>query len=227
MLICATLFAPGIVMLNFISNKVFDYLAILAVSLVLLIVVPYIASVQTPIQSSSLTSDTKDVTYANTEIKPDTQLTQPISRENMVRISNYPVKGGKLTSGFGLRKDPIHGRSRMHSGIDIAAVNGTFVYPLGQGKVTFAGRKGSYGNVLEIQHGNSVITRYAHLEMLLIDVGREVSKDDIVGLVGNTGRSTGPHLHLEVFLNKKKVDPEIFLAGDVAAIFSKLLQEQL
>ncbi len=111
----------------------------------------------------------------------------------------------------------------MHSGIDIAAINGTFVYPLGTGKVVFAGRKGSYGNVLEIQHGNSVITRYAHLEMLLIDVGREVSKEDIVGLVGNTGRSTGPHLHLEVFLNKKKVDPEMFLAGDVAAIFSSLI----
>ncbi len=227
MLIFATPHALGIVMLDFIQSKVSDYLAILAVSLLLLVVLPYIATVQMPHQSASSISDTTNVTFANTEIKPDNLRKQLEARGNIVRISNYPVKGGKLTSGYGLRKDPIHGRSRMHSGIDIAAVNGTFVYPMGKGKVIFAGRKGSYGNVLEIQHGNSVISRYAHLEMLLIDVGREVSKEDIVALVGNTGRSTGPHLHLEVFLNKKKVDPEIFLAGDVAKIFSDLVQEQL
>jgi len=211
-------------MLEFITRKVSSYLVFLSVSLLLLAVIPYVISEQqekhkqAQIKAQEKVKLSKDIEYSKLEIKPDYPANKAIkTREKIIKISNFPVKGGYLSSGFGLRKDPIHGSSRMHSGVDIAAVNGTFVYPMGKGKVIFAGRKGNYGNVLEIQHGNSVVSRYAHLEMLLIEVGREVDKDDIVALVGNTGRSTGPHLHLEVTLNNKKVDPEIFLMGDVAS----------
>lgn len=105
----------------------------------------------------------------------------------------------------------------MHMGLDIAADTSTFVYPLGSGKVIFSGYKQGYGETVEIQHGNTVVTRYAHLEMSLIDVGREVGKGDVIALLGNTGRSTGPHLHLEVTFNGTVVNPEIYMSKDTVA----------
>ncbi len=139
------------------------------------------------------------------------------AQDGIIRINNYPVKSGYLSSRYGMRKDPIHGKRRMHTGIDIAARSGTKIYPMGAGKVIFSGRKAGYGKTIEIQHGHTVITRYSHLKKLLVKEGKQISKKDVIGLVGNTGRSTGPHLHLEVALNGKKVDPQIFLIGDIAS----------
>ncbi len=149
---------------------------------------------------------------ANLDIIKPEQKKGPHVQQQSINISNFPVKGGHISSGFGIRKDPIHGMSRMHKGLDIAAKESTFVYPLGKGKVIFSGYKPGYGNTVEIQHGNTVVTRYAHLEMSLIDVGRDVDQNDIIALVGNTGRSTGPHLHLELAFNGEVVDPEVYLA---------------
>lgn len=140
------------------------------------------------------------------------QNTTSTIHQHAINISNFPVKTGYISSRFGLRKDPIHGHSRLHKGLDIAARSGTFVYALGKGKVIFSGYKKGFGNVVEIQHGSSVISRYAHLDMSLIDVGREIDGSEILGVVGTTGRSTGPHLHLEVHFNGKAVNPEPYLS---------------
>lgn len=144
----------------------------------------------------------------------------------VIKISNFPVKNGSLSSGFGMRKHPIHGNIRMHSGIDIAAKSGTKVQAMGEGTVVFAGRKSGYGNNIEIKHGNTVLTRYSHLKEILVEVGQKVSPANVIGLVGNTGVSTGPHLHLEVALNETEVDPTIFLAGK-ATVASKPVIRQL
>ncbi len=138
---------------------------------------------------------------------------QPVT----VRIDNFPIESGHLSSRFGLRKDPFSGLKRMHHGIDIAAKKGSFINPLGKGKVVFSGYKSGYGNVVEILHGRTVITRYAHLNESLVQENQHVNKNDIIALVGNSGRSTGPHLHLEITINGKHIDPQIFLVGNLAS----------
>ncbi len=145
------------------------------------------------------------------EIKPEVIKTKV--KQKIIRISNIPVTKGYLSSKFGLRKDPFHGLRRMHKGIDIAAKYGSTVHPLGEGTVIFAGYKSGYGNTVEIKHGNTVLTRYAHLKEFLVDAGQLVNIKDNIGLIGNSGRSTGPHLHLEVLFNGSQVDPQIFLAN--------------
>ena len=143
----------------------------------------------------------------------------------IIKISNFPVKDGSLSSGFGMRKHPIHGNIRMHSGIDIAAISGTKVQAMGEGTVVFAGRKSGYGNNIEIKHGNTVLTRYSHLKEILVEVGQKVTPEDVIGLVGNTGISTGPHLHLEVALNDIEVDPIIFLAGKTTVASKPIIRQ--
>ncbi|MEB8432056.1 M23 family metallopeptidase [Cocleimonas sp. KMM 6892] len=143
----------------------------------------------------------------------------------VIKISNFPVKDGFLSSGFGMRKHPIHGNIRMHSGIDIAAIAGSNVQAMGEGTVVFAGRKSGYGNNVDIKHGNTVITRYSHLREILVEVGQKVTPEDVIGLVGSTGVSTGPHLHLEVALNETEVDPSIFLAGKATVAAKPIVRQ--
>jgi len=149
----------------------------------------------------------------NNETKSLARIVVPNTKEKIIKISNIPVNQGFLSSRFGMRKDPIHGNHRMHKGIDIAAKYGSEVYPLGKGEVIFSGYKSGYGNTVEIKHGNTVVTRYAHLKRFLVDAGQQVSIGDNIGLIGRSGRSTGPHLHLEVLFNGNQVDPQIFLAN--------------
>ena len=132
---------------------------------------------------------------------------------NIIKISNNPVKTGFLSSRFGMRKDPINGLRRLHRGIDIAARYGTIVNPLGAGEVVFAGVKAGYGNTVDIKHSSTVTTRYAHLQQFSVNEGQFVSNTDTIGLVGSTGRSTGPHLHLEILFNDRQVDPQVFLSN--------------
>ena len=133
--------------------------------------------------------------------------------DNVIRISHRPINQGHLSSQFGIRKDPFHHKNQMHKGIDIAAKYGSPVNPMGKGKVLFSGYKAGYGNMVEVQHGIAVKTRYGHLKQYLVDAGQHVDVTDTIGLVGSTGRSTGPHLHLEVLFNDKQVDPQVFLAN--------------
>lgn len=123
----------------------------------------------------------------------------------------HPVKGRSISSRFGPRKDPFNRRRAMHSGIDFRAGYGHPVQAAGAGKVVKAGRNGGYGRLVEIDHGNGVRTRYAHLNKIRVKVGQRVEVGTRIGDVGSSGRSTGPHLHYEIRKNGKAIDPLRFL----------------
>ncbi|TXH77297.1 MAG: M23 family metallopeptidase [Thiothrix sp.] len=125
--------------------------------------------------------------------------------------SSRPVRLGYISSSFGVRRDPFNGGTRMHKGMDYAGPRGTDVYSVGGGVVSFVGTKGGYGNVVEIDHGNGLTSRYAHLDQALVEAGKIIQKSDRVALLGNTGRSTGPHLHLEILQNGEAIDPQTYL----------------
>ncbi len=118
---------------------------------------------------------------------------------------------GYMTSGFGYRRDPFTGRVKFHEGLDISAPTGTPVYAPADGIVTFVGIRNGYGLTVEIKHGDRYITRYAHLSESLVRVGQKVQRGDMIARVGNSGRSTGPHLHYEVLKDGVPVNPRKFI----------------
>jgi murein DD-endopeptidase MepM/ murein hydrolase activator NlpD len=120
-----------------------------------------------------------------------------------------PIDGARLSSGYGMRRHPILGYSRMHRGLDFAAPSGTPIMAAGNGVLTFVGRKGNYGNTVQIRHSGGYATLYAHMRGFArgIRTGVRVNQGQTIGYVGNTGMSTGPHLHYEVMLNGKHVNP--------------------
>ena len=124
-------------------------------------------------------------------------------------LMRTPVKGARLSSKFGVRKHPILGFNKMHRGVDFAAKRGTPIMAAGDGRITYAGRNGSFGRFIEIKHLNNFKTRYAHLYKYAkgIKKGRYVKQGDIIGYVGTSGRSTGPHLHYEVKHRNRTVNP--------------------
>jgi murein DD-endopeptidase MepM/ murein hydrolase activator NlpD len=121
-----------------------------------------------------------------------------------------PTKGVR-TSRFGKRKSPFTGLLELHKGLDIAGPVGTPVVASADGRITFAGRRGGFGLMVVIDHGHGLSTRYAHMDATLKQAGETVRRGDKIGLMGNTGRSTGPHLHYEVHLNGVPVDPETYI----------------
>ena len=118
-----------------------------------------------------------------------------------------------VSSRFGLRVHPITGKTKNHTGIDIASNQGTAVYASDGGTVTLAGWNGGYGNCIMIDHGNGYVTLYGHLSSISVSVGQTVSQGATIGAVGSTGNSTGPHLHFEVLKNGTRIDPEQFFSG--------------
>lgn len=122
-----------------------------------------------------------------------------------------PASIQSITSGFGYRRDPINGRGAMHAGIDFKGPIGSPIYAAADGRVTFAGQKSGYGNAIEITHANGLLTRYAHLSRIGVRVGQQVAAGTTIGGLGSTGRSTGPHLHFEVRINDRAVNPRPFL----------------
>ena len=122
-----------------------------------------------------------------------------------------PAPGKDITSRFGNRPDPFLGGLAMHAGIDFRSPIGAEIRSSGAGKVIAAGPAGGYGNMVEIDHGLGLTTRYGHMSRILVKVGDDVTSGDAIGLSGNTGRSTGPHLHYEVRRNGEPVDPMHFL----------------
>ena len=127
-----------------------------------------------------------------------------------------PVEGLRLSSGFGMRKHPVTGKNRMHKGLDFAGPSGTPVMAAAAGRVIYAARKGSYGNLIELDHGNGVTTRYAHLRDIEVSKDDTVEMGELIGTVGSTGASTGPHLHWEVRVFERAKNPQLFLdAGRV------------
>lgn len=117
----------------------------------------------------------------------------------------------RISSGFGYRRHPVHNRMMLHQGIDIPVRIGTPVRATAEGQVTIAGTRGGYGLLVEINHGNGYRTRYGHNSRLAVRVGQKVKKGQIIAYSGNTGTSTGPHVHYEVRINNVPVDPKPYL----------------
>jgi murein DD-endopeptidase MepM/ murein hydrolase activator NlpD len=127
-----------------------------------------------------------------------------------------PVVGEvEFTSGFGVRSDPFLGRPAMHTGLDFRAATGDPVRATANGKVVSSGWAGGYGRMVEIDHGNGLSTRYGHLSEIDVKVGDPIRIGQVIGEVGSTGRSTGPHLHYETRIDGEAVDPQKFLRAGV------------
>lgn len=124
-------------------------------------------------------------------------------------ISGWPAweSGVWLSSPFGKRRDPFTGRYRYHEGVDIAGTEGVKIHSVAAGVVSWAGKRFGFGNMVEIEHGNGMVTRYAHTQKVLVQVGDVVTKGETIALMGSTGRSTGPHVHFEVLHNGQHLNP--------------------
>ena len=143
--------------------------------------------------------------------------TQEIRMENIPAIQPVMNKDLKrVASGYGMRIDPVYHVRRFHQGMDFTAPTGTEVFATGNAKVKFAGWKQGYGNTVILDHGFGYETLYAHLYKSLVRKGQKVRRSDIIALVGNTGKSTGPHLHYEVRLNGRPVDPRNYYFYDLS-----------
>jgi len=132
---------------------------------------------------------------------------------NELYISGRPVKGkgSWISSLYGTRKDPFSGKLRRHRGVDIAGPAGMPLIATAAGVVVESGKRGGYGLMVEIQHGNGLVTRYAHAIELTVKVGDVVAKGQQVAVMGSTGRSTGPHIHYEVLKNGRQIDPDYYI----------------
>ncbi|RYZ85944.1 MAG: hypothetical protein EOO68_29495 [Moraxellaceae bacterium] len=176
-----------------------------------------------PLSTSSETS----VTTANFMLMMD-QLSQRVqNREQQFRaldsilisrsfeveslFDRLPIENGYMSSTFGYRTDPFNGKQEFHSGIDFTAPLGTAITAVESGVVTSSTLTNDYGNLIEINHGGSFETRYAHSKINLVKTGDVVKKGQIIALVGSTGRSTAPHVHFEVYKNGRVVDPATYL----------------
>ena len=135
-------------------------------------------------------------------------------RERARVPSIWPVAGGERTDSFGGRRDPFGGSSsEFHSGQDISAERGTPVYAAGIATVKFAGTQSGYGQIIILDHGGGITTRYGHLSKIEVAEGQQLARGEMIGRVGSTGRSTGPHLHYEVRINEEPVNPRAYLPG--------------
>ena len=128
-----------------------------------------------------------------------------------VFLAGRPVTKGWMSSRYGMRNDPFNGRRAWHSGVDFAGAEGSNVVTVAAGVVVFAGPRSGYGNMVEVNHGGNFSTRYGHHKELLVNVGDIVKKGQVVGLMGSSGRSTGPHVHFEVYKNGRIVDPSAYI----------------
>lgn len=126
-------------------------------------------------------------------------------------VAGRPIDRGWMSSRYGYRNDPFSGKLAWHDGVDFAGRDGSNIVAVASGVVTWAGPRYGYGELVEINHGNGYVTRYAHCKQILVNVGDVVKKSDVVALMGSTGRSTGPHVHFEVHFNGKSVDPAKYI----------------
>ena len=133
------------------------------------------------------------------------------SLHERVMPSGKPVEEGWLSSRYGKRSDPFTGKQDFHKGLDFAGKKGADVLAVGDGVVSWSGKRSGYGNLVEINHGNGYVTRYGHNQRHLVEVGDTVKKGQQVAMMGSSGRSTGPHVHFEVLRNGKRVDPAKYI----------------
>ncbi len=126
-------------------------------------------------------------------------------------LPHFKPANTRLSSSFGFRRDPFNGRGAMHSGLDFAGPQGTPIAAASKGRVSFVGRRSGYGNTVEIDHGGGLMTRYAHLSAFKVQAGQQVEAGTAIAAMGSTGRSTGSHLHFEVRIDGRAVNPRPFL----------------
>jgi murein DD-endopeptidase MepM/ murein hydrolase activator NlpD len=143
------------------------------------------------------------------EVLDDLLLANKIKADTFV--AGRPIKRGWMSSRYGKRTDPFNGRLAWHAGVDFAGKMGSDVIAVASGVVTWAGNRYGYGKLVEINHGNGYKTRYAHGAEILVKLGDVVRKGDVIAEMGSSGRSTGPHVHFEVYKNGRTVDPSAYL----------------
>jgi murein DD-endopeptidase MepM/ murein hydrolase activator NlpD len=143
---------------------------------------------------------------------------QPVAaiRPQVSVPSRMPLQEARMTSGYGTRTHPVLKRRMGHKGVDLAAATGTPIYATADGYVSKAEPFSSYGNYVSIEHGARIQTRYAHMSRIAVAAGTRVTKGDIIGYVGSTGRSTGPHLHYEVRIDGQAVNPVPYMVESQA-----------
>jgi murein DD-endopeptidase MepM/ murein hydrolase activator NlpD len=163
---------------------------------------------------------------------PNPRGSQPetLSAEKLAALSRMvkslpvsaPLHSYQIGSRFGVRGDPINGRAALHTGTDFRAPYMSPVYATAAGVVTFSGYRNDYGKIVEIDHGHGLVTRYGHLHRTTVSVGQRVAAQTQVGLLGSTGRATGPHVHYEVVVNGEPQDPEKFMAlGRIVSVVAQ------
>lgn len=135
------------------------------------------------------------------------------SAQSQQQNHSHDAAHGTVSSVFGMRTDPFNGNVKFHQGLDIAAPAGTPIKAAADGKVVFSGQMAGYGNLVEVDHGDGWVTRYGHNAANLVAVGDDIKAGQTVGLVGSTGRATGPHVHFEVRKAGKAVNPDNLLGG--------------
>jgi murein DD-endopeptidase MepM/ murein hydrolase activator NlpD len=132
-----------------------------------------------------------------------------------------PASFQYISSGFGVRTDPIEGGAAFHPGLDFKGPRGAPIYAAATGQVSFTGQRQGYGNCVEISHGHGLVTRYAHMSRIVTRLGQQVTAGTVIGAIGSTGRSTGPHLHFEVRINDRPVNPRPFLEAPLPHVFQE------
>lgn len=131
--------------------------------------------------------------------------------EDELYVEGRPITWGWLSSKYGYRSDPFTGKRTWHDGVDLAGREGSDIISVAAGVVTFAGERYGYGNLVEVDHGDGLLTRYAHAKSIDVKVGDVIQKGQVVAAMGSTGRSTGPHVHFEVLENGKSKNPETYI----------------
>jgi murein DD-endopeptidase MepM/ murein hydrolase activator NlpD len=130
-------------------------------------------------------------------------------------VTGRPINKGWMSSRYGYRADPFKGHRSWHNGVDFAGKEGADIVAVGAGVVTWSGQRHGYGNMIEVDHGEGFVTRYGHNKQNLVNVGEVVKKGQVIAVMGSTGRSTGPHVHFEVYKHGRSVDPASYIRRTV------------
>lgn len=171
----------------------------------------YVAPTAAPAAGAGVSNDSKDRQFQQLFASWDRAGQRTTATTTVAVPSRTPLDDYRMSSNYGMRTHPVLGGLRGHKGIDMAAPTGTPIYATADGLVTKSERFSSYGNFISIDHGADLETRFAHLSRMAVSAGQRVRKGDLIGYVGSTGRSTGPHLHYEVRVAGMAVDPTPYM----------------
>lgn len=166
------------------------------------------------VRSSNLRESIDLLKGRTAEMEDHLTILEQVAQQRAIRLrytpNLWPVRG-TITSHYGNRADPFSGDAELHLGVDISALYNAQIHAPADGIILYSERKAAYGNLLIVDHGNGLTTRYGHLSRSLVKAGQKVKRSDIIGLVGTTGRTTAPHLHYEVRMNDRPVNPRRYL----------------